>query len=151
MPVPPVDPETGKWQASGYADGTFSAGNTVAMAHRAGWQAWYINSTDDGPAFKFNLGFVPYPWGSNVTIDESKVGQEDAYLSLSDNYAATYYDGQLICMVKGIEEKVNPMHAMSMVMEWMGWNDKMAAYEPEPETEVDQSSCTWLEDRKSVV
>ena len=31
-------------------------------------------------------------------------------------------------------------------MEWMGWNDKMAAYEPEPETEVDQSSCTWLED-----
>ena len=39
MPVPPVDPETGKWQASGYADGTFSAGNTVAMAHRAGWQA----------------------------------------------------------------------------------------------------------------
>lgn len=145
MPVPAVDPETGKWQTGSYAEETFSQGNTVAMAHRAGWQAWYINSTDDGPAFKFNLGFVPYPWGSNVTIDESKIGQEDAYLTLSDNYGATYFDGQLICMVKGIEEKADPMQVMSMVMEWMGWDSRMAAYVEDPEEAEDQSSCTWLE------
>ena len=119
-----------------YPGETFDAGQTVAVAHRAAWQA-------DGCKGKFELGFVPYPWGSNVTIDESQIGNPGAYKTLSDNYAATYFDGYLLCLTNGIEEKANPMEVMSMITEWVGWDDSVNGYVA---PEKDDSSPNWLED-----
>lgn len=123
----------------GYAGDTFDKGHTVAMSHRGAWQAEGVVKSEETD---FEVGFVPYPWGSNVTIDESKVGQEGAYLTLSDNYMASYFDGQLMALTKGTEEKANPVHVMSMLLEWMKWDSAMAAYHTDDETRT----CAFLED-----
>lgn len=65
----------------GTPSATFDQGTEVAMTHRAVWQMGGLN--DNG----LDWGFVPYPWGSNVTL-----GTEGDYTSLSDNYRAAYYD-----------------------------------------------------------
>lgn len=134
--VPAVTNEDGtvSYNNWGYAGDTFDKGETVAIAHRASWQAASVVGTVE-------LGFVPYPWGSNVTI--SQQGNSGDYLTLSDNYKSCYFDGQLLCLTKGIEKKANPVEVLSMVLEWMGWDSSMAAFVPE---EDDGSSCTWLED-----
>lgn len=97
----PIKNEDGKddyWSTPGE---TFEKGTGVAMTHRATWQAAELVD-------KIDFGYVPYPWGSNVTVDESKVGQKDAYLTLSDNYHATAYDAATFVMRAGIEELGNP-------------------------------------------
>ncbi len=43
-------------------------------------EAWELSSV----GYKYGVTF--WPWGSQVTIDESKIGQPDAYTTLSDNY-----------------------------------------------------------------
>lgn len=116
-----------------YAGDTFDQGNTIAMAHRASWQV-AGNSN-------FELGFVPYPWGKNVTIGHT--GDPGDYLTLSDNYASAYFDGQLICMVKSVADKADPMQVMSMLLELMGWSSKMSAY---VQDESQRSGGDWLED-----
>ena len=122
----------------GYPGETFDQGNTVAIAHRAGWQV--ANCPD-----KFDLEFVPYPWGKNVTIDASKKGEPGAYKTLSDNYAVTTFDGKLTCMVKSITEKgVKPMEVMSMLCDWQNWGNVMADYVEPPKDETDDYP-SWLE------
>lgn len=116
-----------------YPGNTFGQGHTVAMAHRASWQA-------DGEKANVELGFVPYPWGSNVSIGHT--GNSGDYLTLGDNYKATYYDGQLICMTKGIEAKGDPVQILTMVLDLMGWSSKMSSYVA-PES---SRKCGWLED-----
>jgi len=133
------DEETGELQGYdtwGYPGNTFDKGEHVAIAHRAAWQADSIDKS------VVELGFVPYPWGSGVTVDSSKVGQLDAYQTLQ-NYKQACFDGQTICLTNGIEEKAKPIEVMSMVMDWMGWDWQMAAYE-EPEGTV--RTCNWLEE-----
>lgn len=120
-----------------YPGETFDQGETVAIAHRGAWQA-------DSCKGKFDIGFVPYPWGSNVTIDESAVGQPGAYKTLSDNYKATYFDGQLVCLTNGIQDKADPMQVLSMLIEWMEWDDTVAAYVAPERT--DTSYPGWIED-----
>ncbi|MCD8023000.1 MAG: extracellular solute-binding protein [Lachnospiraceae bacterium] len=130
-PAPQTESGYDTWS---YPGSTFDAGNTLVMAHRAAWQASYISAG-------FELGFVPYPWGTNVTIEST--GNSGDYLTLSDNYAATYYDGQLLCLTEGIQDKADPMIVMQMVAEWMGWDGAFVGYEAE---ENDNTSCGWLED-----
>ncbi len=60
---------------------TFDQGVEVAMTHRATWQMGPLNTNG------LDWGFVPYPWGKNVTL-----GTEGDYTTLSDNYRAAYYD-----------------------------------------------------------
>lgn len=119
----------------GYYGNTFDQANTVAISHRAAWQAEGI--TNNGT---FDLGFVPYPWGSNVTIGHT--GEPGDYLTLSDNYAATYFDGQLITLTKGVEQKADPVGVMVMILDLMGWDSMMAAYEQPTE----RTGAGWLED-----
>ncbi len=133
------DEETGElkgYDTWGYPGNTFDKGEHVAIAHRAAWQADCIDKS------VFELGFVPYPWGSGTKIDSSKIGQEDAYLTL-ENYNQACFDGQTICLTDGVQDKADPMQILSMVMEWMGWESRMSAYEA-PEREG--SSCKWLEE-----
>ena len=119
----------------GYPGATFDAGEKVAMSHRAAWQA-------AGLVDKFELGYVPYPWGSNVSLDESLIGQSGAYLTIDDNYMGSYYDGQAIVLTKGIEKKADPIAVMTMVTELMGWKFAMKDYVPEEGTQ----DCGWLEE-----
>ncbi len=63
---------------------TFDVGVEVAMTHRATWQMGTLNTNG------LDWGFVPYPWGSNVTL-----GTEGDYTTLSDSYRAAYYDTAL--------------------------------------------------------
>ena len=119
----------------GYPGATFDAGEKVAMSHRAAWQA-------AGLVEKFELGYVPYPWGSNVSLDESLIGQSGAYLTLDDNYMGSYYDGQAIVLTKGIEKKADPIGVMVMMAELMGWKNVMKDYVPEEGTQ----DCGWLEE-----
>lgn len=138
MPKLPKD-ENGSWYyLNDWADGTFASNNTVVIA-QYGWKAPYINDKE----YKFELGFVPYPWGSNVTIDKSKVGQSDAYLTLSENYGANYYDSSMLVMTKGIEKKVKPMEAMGMMLEWLDWKWMLNDY---VEENKENTSGGWLED-----
>lgn len=118
-----------------YPGSTFDAGETVAISHRAAWQA-------AGLVDKFELGYVPYPWGSNVSLDESLIGQDDAYKTLDSNYMGSYYDGQAMVLVKGIEKKADPIGVMTMLVELMGWDSLMNGYVPEEGSQ----SCGWLED-----
>lgn len=130
--------EDGGWDTWSYPGSTFDAGNTIAIAHRAAWQASAIVGN-------FEMGYVPYPWGSNVTIDESQIGTSGAYLTLSDNYDSSYYDGQALCITKGVDSKVGKENMLGlevMLCEWMGWEDLLTSYE----VVHDSSECTWLED-----
>lgn len=131
-PIPLTD--EGKYNTWGYPGSTFDEGHTIVIAHRAAWQA-------SGLPSKFSLGFVPYPWGSGVTIDESKIGDMDAYLTLSDDYMQTYYDGQVMAFVSNIEEKANPMELTSMMCELMGWDFMLTA-----NSEASSLYAGWLED-----
>ena len=90
---------------------TFEQGVEVAVTHRASWQAAYLVDSLD-------FGFVPYPWGENVTVDN--VGEPDAYTTLSDNYAVTAYDAQTKVMINGIADKADPEGVFSMFMELIG-------------------------------
>lgn len=122
----------------GYPGNTFDKGEHVAMAHRAAWQADSIDKQ------LFELGFVPYPWGSGVSLDESKVGSEamDAYLTL-ENYKQACFDGQTICLTNGIQNKAEPIEVLSMVLDWMGWDSRMADYVAPEDT---AKGAKWLED-----
>lgn len=137
IPAVPQEDGTVKYNNWNYPGETFDQGQTVAIAHRGAWQA-------DGCKGKFDLGFVPYPWGSNITIDESKIGEPGAYKTLSDNYRATYFDGQLVCLTNGIQDKADPMQVLSMLIEWMEWDDVVSAYVAPERT--DTSYPGWLED-----
>ena len=119
----------------GYPGATFDAGETIAISHRAAWQA-------AGLVDKFELGYVPYPWGSNVSLDESLIGQSGAYKTLDSNYMGSYYDGQAMVLVKGIEKKADPIAVMTMLTELMGWESVMNGYV----AEEGSRSCAWLED-----
>lgn len=119
----------------GYPGSTFDAGETIAISHRAAWQAASLVD-------KFELGYVPYPWGSNVGIDESLIGQPGAYLTLDERYMGSYYDGQAMVLTKGIEKKADPIAVMTMMTELMGWDSVMNGYVAPEESR----SCAWLED-----
>lgn len=113
---------------------TFEKGTGVAMTHRASWQA-------AGLVDKLDFGFVPYPWGSNVKIDEAKKGQPDAYKTLSENYAVSAYDAATFVLRNGIEELGKPedifyfLLSISdqdyMVKEWEIQNGQRKAEEKE--------------------
>lgn len=140
VPRKPREDGTVGYDNWNYPGETFDKGQTVAISHRAAWQADAVKGV-------FELGFVPYPWGSNVTIDESQVGNPGAYKTLSDNYMHTYFDGYLTCLTNGIESKADPMQVLSMVTEWIGWDDSLSAY-VEPESEEDEiiTAPGWLEE-----
>ncbi len=127
--------ETGGYDNWNYPGRTFDAGEVVAMSHRAAWQA-------AGLVDKFELGYVPYPWGSNVSLDESLIGQPGAYKTLDDNYMGSYFDGQAMVMIKSIEKKADPIAVMTMLTEFMGWDSAMKGYVPEEGTQ----DCGWLEE-----
>ena len=131
----PDQNESGGYNNWGYPGSTFDAGETIAISHRAAWQA-------AGLVDKFELGYVPYPWGSNVSLDESLIGQEGAYKTLDERYMGSYYDGQAMVLVKGIEKKADPIAVMTMLTEFMGWDSVMNGYVPEEGSQ----SCGWLED-----
>ena len=137
--IPDITGQNDKGQNSynnwGYPGSTFDAGEVVAMSHRAAWQA-------AGLVDKFELGYVPYPWGSNVSLDESKIGQSGAYLTLDENYMGSYYDGQALVLTKGVEKKGDPIAIMTMLTELMGWDSAMKNYVPEEGTQ----DCGWLEE-----
>lgn len=135
--IPAVTAEDGtvEYDTWGYPGQTFDQGQTIAMAHRAAWQA-------AGCPDKFDLEFVPYPWGSNVTVENR--GEPGAYKTLSDNYGATYFDGKLTCLINGIEKKADPMQVMSMLMEWQGWSTCMNGY-VEPPKDPTSDYPGWLE------
>lgn len=70
---------------------TFDQGVEVAMTHRAGWQYGGMNNNG------VDWGFVPYPWGSNVTC-------EGDYTTLSDTYRSAFYDyGCMGNILAGVE------------------------------------------------
>lgn len=129
--VAPQD-EEGNYDTWGYPSETFGAGNTIAITHRAAWQA-------SGDAGNFTLGFVPYPYGSNVTV--SNVGESGAYKTMSDNVSTAYFDGQVICLTKGVEEKADPLGIQVMMCEWLGWNHLLNGFTKERTA----SDCSWLE------
>lgn len=87
---------------------TFEQGVEVVMTHRAAWQARPLVD-------QLDFGFVPYPWGSNVTVEN--VGEEDAYKTLSDNYAVTVFDAQMKSMTNGIQDKADPEDVFVMFMD----------------------------------
>ena len=85
--------ESGSYDNWGTPAATFDKGVEVAMTHRAGWQYGGLNSNG------INWGFVPYPWGSNVTL-----GVEGDYTTLSDTYKAAFYDyGCMGNILSGVE------------------------------------------------
>jgi ABC-type glycerol-3-phosphate transport system substrate-binding protein len=131
-PIPLTD--TGSYNNWGYCGTTFDQGHTVAIGHRAAWQAAGLVSV-------FDVGFVPYPWGKGVSIDEDKIGDMDAYLTLSDDYMQTYYDGQVMSFICNITEKADPMELTSMMCELMGWDFMLAS-----EAEETNLYAGWLED-----
>ena len=55
--------ESGSYDNWGTPSATFDQGVEVAMTHRAGWQYGGMNNNG------VDWGFVPYPWGSNVTCE----------------------------------------------------------------------------------
>lgn len=84
--------ESGAYDTWGTPAATFDQGVEVAMTHRATWQMGGLNSNG------VDWGFVPYPWGSNVTIENND------YTTLSDNYRAAYYDyGCMGPILAGVE------------------------------------------------
>lgn len=87
---------------------TFDEGVGLAMTHRAAWQA-------SGLAGKIDFGFVPYPWGSNVTVGTPD--QSDSYKTLSDNYAVTVFDGQGKYMSDAVSDKADPEGVFTMFMD----------------------------------
>lgn len=136
--IPPLN-EAGKYDNWTHG-GKFDAGAGIAMAHRAGWQVASINSG-------FQIGFVPYPWGSNVTIE--KTGEPGSYLTLSDNYKATFFDGQLLSLRKGIEEVGDPGTILMMTMELMDWSSTMEGYVAPVTSEADRDT-KWFDDELDV-
>lgn len=90
---------------------TFEQGVEVAMTHRASWQA-------AGLVDSIDFGFVPYPWGSNVSTET--VGELDSYKTLSDNYSVTVYDAQFKTMTNGVGDKADPEGVFNMFMELIG-------------------------------
>ncbi len=87
---------------------TFEEGKEVVMTHRAAWQM-------EGLVDKLDFGFVPYPWGSNVTIGTT--GNKDSYKTLSDNYKSSFFDAQTKVLLNGAEKKGDPAVIMNMFME----------------------------------
>lgn len=122
------------WDTWNYPIDTFDVGKTVAMAHRGDYYVGKIGN-------KFELGFVPYPWGSNVTIDEEQVGKSGAYLTLSENYKHSCYYSECLVMMNTVQEKGNPIHIMSMVCELIGWNNLETDF-----TTNAMKNITWLKE-----
>lgn len=86
------DGEKGNYSNWGTPGKTFDQGVEVAMTHRATWQMGGLNNNG------VDWGFVPYPWGNNVTIEG------DDYTTLSDNYRAAFYDyGCMGNILAGVE------------------------------------------------
>ncbi|MBR4235088.1 MAG: extracellular solute-binding protein [Clostridia bacterium] len=84
--------ENGSYDNWGTPSATFDQGVEVAMTHRAGWQFGGLNNNG------IDWGFAPYPWGSNVTIENND------YHTLSDNYRAAFYDyGCMGTILSGVE------------------------------------------------
>lgn len=120
---------------------TFEQGVEVAMTHRASWQAAYLVD-------QLDFGFVPYPWGSNVTVDN--VGEPDAYLTLSDNYAVTVFDAQMKSLTAGVEDKADPEGVFTMFMELINHDFIFGADDADDEidprwfsTELDAELYEW--------
>ena len=83
--------ENGSYDNWGTPSATFDQGVEVAMTHRAGWQYGGMNNNG------VDWGFVPYPWGSNVTCSGD-------YTTLSENYRAAFYDyGCMGNILAGVE------------------------------------------------
>lgn len=125
--------EDGTYDTWGTGGVTFDAGVEVAMAHRAIWQI-------DPLVGKFDIGFVPYPWGSNVSIE--KTGEAGAYKTLSDTYQSSYFDGQVLTLTKGVEKKADPIQVMTMVTDLMEWNSASNGYVEEETSD----SSRWFND-----
>lgn len=66
---------------------TFNKQSEIAMTCRAMWQVEF------DLVGKFNFGFVPYPWGSQVQVNGD-------YKTLSDNYKVSYYNADVILTLK---------------------------------------------------
>lgn len=127
--------EDGGYDSWGTGGATFDNGVEVAMCHRAIWQV-------DGLVGKFDIGYVPYPWGSNVTA--GKTGEAGDYKTLSNNYKTSYFDGQVLTLTKGVEQKADPLAVMVMVTDFMrDWNFTAANYQ-KPEESVDNTR--WFND-----
>ena len=83
--------ESGSYDNWGTPGATFDQGVEVAMTHRATWQMGGLNNNG------VDWGFVPYPWGSNVTCTGD-------YTTLSDTYRAAFYDyGCMGNILAGVE------------------------------------------------
>ena len=134
---------------------TFDQGVEVAMTHRAGWQMGGLNSNG------LDWGFVPYPWGSGVTLAE-----EGNYKSLQNYYGAYYDTGYTGSVLKGVEVDFPGMDAeyvtkalvnlmFDLLIDDAGKEDMKAKadpdYIPEPEgmfmDELSGELHAWLKTR----
>ncbi|PNT93478.1 ABC transporter substrate-binding protein [Clostridium thermosuccinogenes] len=77
----------------------------LALAHGDEWNF-------ESYASKFDYGIVPFPWGSNVTI------QNNDYTTLSDNYTNYVKDCGVFVVVKGSEKKATPKQYMDLVFSY---------------------------------
>lgn len=84
----------------GFAEGK------LAMAHGDEWDFETF-------AASFDYGIVPFPWGSNVTIENND------YRTLSDNYSNYYKDCGVFVIVKGAEKKATPEQYMNLVFSYL--------------------------------
>ncbi len=107
----PNTTEEGGLDYWGTPQSTFDQGTGVALTHRASWQAAELAGSVD-------FGFVPYPYGANVSFGET--GELDSYLTISDNYATTVFDAQMRMMTKGVEEKADPEGVFTLMLDLMG-------------------------------
>ena len=138
--------ESGSYDNWGTPSATFDQGVEVAMTHRAMWQVGGLNNNG------VDWGFVPYPWGSNVTCDGD-------YTTLSDNYRAAYYDfgcmGQILAGVEndfpGIEKDYLIEALVNLTYDLFVTEEKQAdlaakAAGAEEEKEMELGSFNTMED-----
>lgn len=138
--------ESGSYDNWGTPSATFDQGVEVAMTHRAMWQVGGLNNNG------VDWGFVPYPWGSNVTCDGD-------YTTLSDTYRAAYYDfgcmGQILAGVEndfpGIEKEYLIEALVNLTYDLYVSEEKQAdlaakAAGAEEEKELELGSFNTMED-----
>ena len=141
--------ESGGYDNWGTPGATFDKGVEVAMTHRAGWQYGGMNANG------IDWGFVPYPWGSNVTL-----GTEGDYTTLSDTYKAAFYDygcmGNILSGVENdfpglekdyvVEALVNLTYDLFVSEERQAELAEMAKATDSEEAEIDLGSYNTIED-----
>ncbi|NLO83575.1 MAG: extracellular solute-binding protein [Clostridiales bacterium] len=90
----------------------------------------------DGWAAQFDFGVVPFPWGSNVTLEDP-----NDYRTLSDNYTNYYKDNGVFVVVKGGEKKATPEQYMNLLFSY--WTEMAELLQENREREAKGEPITW--------